>query len=59
MAMKDKPYTETELYKRGKALHNLGSVLMSEKSTMSDVADAAAKAGLTLAYNFIPNEEHA
>jgi len=55
--MKDKPYTETDLYKRGKAIQSLGEVLMSEASTMSDVADAASDAGLSLAYAFIPKDE--
>jgi len=55
--MKNKPYAETDLYKRGKALQALGEVLMGEASTMADVADAASDAGLTLAYAFIPNED--
>jgi len=52
--IKDKKYEETSLYKHGLALKKLGEALMSDKSTIVDIADLAFDAGLVIGYQLLP-----
>jgi hypothetical protein len=47
-------YEETDLYAYGKALYKLGSLLMSERTEIAELVDAANDAGVRLLFRVVP-----